>query len=81
PAEIEVTTEGLKVHSVPGNDAPVIGVVLQGSKHKVLEGDEWQWMQIEVSRWDETQYHVTNQNRGWVYGKPGLVRVVSRRWW
>ncbi len=81
PTEIEVTAPELNVRAGPNPRDPVLGVIAKGSKHKVLAQNERQWMQIEVIRWDETYQHANDQNRGWVNGNPGYVRVVSRRWW
>jgi serine/threonine protein kinase len=85
PTEIEVTAIGLNVRAGPNPRDPVLGVVTKGSRHRVLARANQDWLQIEVDQWDETAPHVTDQNRGWVYGNldgnPGNVRVVSRRFW
>ncbi len=81
PTEIEVTAPGLNVRLGPSPRDPVLGVVAKGSKHRVLVITEQRWMQIEVGQWDETVPHVSDQNRGWVYGNPDYVRVVSRKLW
>jgi serine/threonine protein kinase len=87
PAEIEVVTEALNVRAGPSDSERELGAVPKGSRHKVLSVGEKhpvsgnQWIQIEVSVWEPSIERVTDQNRGWVYGKPDFVRVVSRRWW
>ncbi len=79
--EIEIVAPGLNVRAGPSPRDPAVGVVSKGSRHKVLAQTDQQWMQIEVSRWDESQPRLTGFTQGWVYGNPQYVRVVSRRWW
>jgi serine/threonine protein kinase len=87
PTEIEIITDALNVRAGPSNSEKELGAVPKGSRHKVLAvGEKYPvsgnlWIQIEVSVWESSMAHVTDQNRGWVYGKPDFVRVVSRRWW
>jgi serine/threonine protein kinase len=85
PTEIEVTTPSLNVRAGPSPRDPVLGAIARGSRHRVLANTNQDWLQIEVNTWDETASHVTDQNRGWVYGNldgnPANVRVVSRRLW
>jgi hypothetical protein len=87
PKEIEVVTLAVNVRTGPSDSDAPLGIVARGSRHKVLtmtakhpvSGNSW--MQIEVSKWEEYMAPGTQQNIGWVYGDPNLVRVVSRRWW
>lgn len=79
--ELEVLAPGLNVRAGPSPRDPAIGVVSKGSRHKVLAQTDQKWMQIEVSRWDESQPRLSGYNQGWVYGNPQYVRVVSRRFW
>ncbi len=85
PTEVEVTAPGLNVRSGPSPRDSVLGVVGRGSRHRVTAKTSQDWLQIEVSQWDESMSHVTDQNQGWVYGNldgnPSNVRVVSRRFW
>ena len=81
PTEIEVTTLSLNVRLGPSPRDAVLGVVPRGSRHRVLAHTDQQWMQIDVGQWDETVPHVYDQTRGWVYGHPDYVRIVSRRFW
>jgi serine/threonine protein kinase len=80
--KIEVMAGGLHVRLEPmGQD---LGVVAKGSRHRVLEQPNQNWLLIEVSQWSELYPHA-DTNKGWVYGNldgnPPNVRVVSRRWW
>lgn len=79
--EIEIIWPSLNVRVGPSMRDPVIGVVSKGSRHKVLARTEQNWMQIEVSEWDQAQARLPGYNQGWVYGNPQFVRVISRRWW
>jgi serine/threonine protein kinase len=81
PSRIEVVTEGLNVRAGPGTQNASLGVVKKGSRHRVLAGEEQNWLQIEVSEWDESAPHVSDQAQGWVYGSAKNVKVVGRRWW
>jgi serine/threonine protein kinase len=85
PTEIEVTAPGLNVRSGPSPRDAILGVIGKGSRHRVRAKTNHDWLQIEVSQWDESISHVTGQNQGWVYGNldgnPSNVRVVSRRFW
>ncbi len=82
PTEIEVVTQGLNVRLDP--NGRVLGTVARGSRHRVLEQLNQDWIQIEVSQWSELTTHA-DTNKGWVYGNldgnPPNVRVVSRRLW
>jgi serine/threonine protein kinase len=80
PSRIEVMADNLNVRAGPSARESSLGVVLEGSRHRVLNGDEDGWMQIEVSHWDESQPHVY-ERRGWVNGSSKYVKVVGRRWW
>jgi len=80
--EIEVVTGGLRVRLEPmGQD---LGVVAKGSRHRVLEQPNQNWLLIEVKEWSELYPHA-DTNKGWVYGNldgnSPNVRVVSRRLW
>ncbi|MBK6799690.1 MAG: protein kinase [Acidobacteria bacterium] len=81
PTEIEIVSVGLNVRYGPSMRDSVMGVIAKGSRHKVMTQTSQQWYQIEVGQWDETNPHVQDQNRGWVYGSSDFVRVVSRRVW
>jgi serine/threonine protein kinase len=89
PTKIQITTENLNVRLKPsGSDDKknIIGIIAQGTIHKVLRLDGVNWMYIEVSEWRElNDPNNTNGNRGWVYcdldGNPPNVKVVARRWW
>jgi serine/threonine protein kinase len=87
PTEIEIVTQSLYVRAGPDDSEKDMGAVPRGSRHKVVALDDkqsasgTQWILIEVSVWDPAFPHIPGQNRGWVYGKPDFVRVVSRRWW
>ncbi len=95
PTEVEVKTQKLRVRSGPSMNDRTIGLVLMGTRHKVVAGEAagsapassavmpgpGVWIQIEVSEWDETSPHdqLPNGTRGWVYADPGYIRTVSRR--
>jgi uncharacterized protein YgiM (DUF1202 family) len=88
PGEIEVVTDNVNVRTgMTMSDESILGSIAKGSRHKVLSVHEktpespYPWFQIEVSRWERYDALGARQNIGWVYGKPELVRVVSRRWW
>ncbi|MBO0800632.1 MAG: hypothetical protein J2P31_17575, partial [Blastocatellia bacterium] len=87
PTEIEVVPESLNVRAgMMKSDESILGVIAKGSRHKVLSVNEkypgaTPWIQIQVSRWEKYTAPGQQQNTGWVYGDPNLVRVVSRRWW
>jgi serine/threonine protein kinase len=81
PREIEVIAEGLNVRfGLTKSQESILGYVAKGSRHKVLAVKD-KWIQIEVSKWERYEAPGAQQNVGWVYGDPDLVRVVSRRWW
>ncbi|MEY4166725.1 MAG: hypothetical protein RIR52_549 [Acidobacteriota bacterium] len=81
PTEIEVITQALRVRYGPSMQDRTMGVVLRGTRHRVVTSLDQGWMQIEVSQWDESNPHepVNGVVQGWVYADPGYVRVVSRR--
>jgi serine/threonine protein kinase len=85
PTKIEITTENLNVRNGPGGAYERIGVISQGSRHKVIQQLDKNWMEIEISQWTEIVSDSANENRGWVYsnldGNPANVRVVSRKLW
>ena len=80
PTEIEVVTPGLNVRMGPSMRDPVLGVAPKGSRHRVVTRSE-QWMQIDVGAWEESEPHVADRARGWVYARSDYVRVVARRLW
>jgi len=81
PREIEVTITQLNVREGPSMNYNAIGVVAQGTRHKVISRND-QWLQIEVGQWMQLNPGVPlDSKQGWVYGNPDYVRVVSRRWW
>ncbi len=81
--QIEVLTDGLNVRQGPGREFGSLGVVLKGSKHKLLKSSDNGWVQIEVSEWSPNDPHVTDQKQGWVNGDPKLklIDVSSRGLW
>jgi serine/threonine protein kinase len=81
--EIEVVTEGLNVRLEPMGQG--LGVIAKGSRHRVLEQPNKNWLLIEVKEWSQLYPHA-DTDKGWVYGNldgnSPNVRVVSRRlWW
>ena len=74
--EIEVVVSALNVRSGPGASEPVLGVIARGSRHPLLTVNRQQWMQIEVTQWDETFPHPPRKAQGWVYGSAEYIRVV-----
>lgn len=81
PTEVEVITQALRVRYGPSMQDRTMGVVLRGSRHRVVTSMPQGWMQIEISQWDETSPHEQGAGvaQGWVYADPDYVRVVSRR--
>ena len=82
--EIEVVSQALNVRQGPNMREPILGEIELGSRHRILGGDEYGWLQIEVSRWSRAMPD-TQTNVGWIYGNldgnQKHIRVVSRRWW
>lgn len=80
--EIEVVAGGLHVRLEPMGQE--LGVVAKGSRHRVLEQPNQNWLLIEVKQWSELYPHA-DTDKGWVYGNldgnSPNVRVVSRRLW
>ena len=74
--EIEVVVSALNVRGGPGASEPVLGVIARGSRHPLLMVNRQQWMQIEVTQWDETYPHPPRKAQGWVYGSAEYIRVV-----
>jgi serine/threonine protein kinase len=74
--EVEVVVSALNVRGGPGPSEPVLGVVPRGSRHPLLTVNQQQWMQIEVTEWDETYPHPPRKVQGWVYGSAEYIRVV-----
>lgn len=81
PSRIEITIEKLNVRAGPSSQSAVLGVVAKGTRHRVLDETEQGWMQIEVSQWDESEPHVSDQKQGWVAGTSRNVKVIGRRAW
>lgn len=79
--EIEITISSLPVRNRPSVRATKLGELANGSRHRVLTKNDDGWLQIEVSQWSKLELGAGEQNRGWVDGNSGNVRVVSRRWW
>ncbi|NDD65149.1 MAG: serine/threonine protein kinase, partial [Acidobacteria bacterium] len=81
PTQIEVITQALRVRYGPSMQDRTMGVVLRGTRHRVVTTTEQGWMQVEVSQWDESTPHDPQGGvvQGWVYADPDYVRVVSRR--
>lgn len=67
-AQAEIMLTNLNVRTGPGLQYDVIGVVAQGSRHRILEhGDGW--LRIEVSQWSSdptVQAPVGGQKQGWI---------------
>ncbi|MDX2032611.1 MAG: protein kinase [Blastocatellia bacterium] len=84
PIEIEVVSQALNVREGPSMQEQKLGEIEQGSRHRILGGDEYGWLQIEVTRWSKAMPD-TQTNVGWIYGNldgnPKHIRVVSRHWW
>lgn len=80
--EIEVVASGLHVRLGPMGQE--LGVIAKGSRHRVLEQPNQNWLLIEVKEWSELYPHA-DTDKGWVYGNldgnSPNVRVVSRRLW
>lgn len=83
PTEIEVITPALNVRNGPSMQDRPMGVVLKGSRHRVITNTAQGWMQIEVSQWDEATPHDQSGAvvQGWIYADSDYVRTVSRRFW
>jgi serine/threonine protein kinase len=81
PSRIEITIEKLNVRNGPSLQSAVLGVIAKGSRHRVLHETEQGWMQVEVSQWDESEPHVSDQKQGWVAGTARNVKVIGRRAW
>jgi len=86
PTEVEVITQALRVRSGPNINERTMGIVLRGTRHRVVMpvtagGSTPGWMQIEVGQWDEASPHdqSTGGIRGWVYADPEYIKIVSRR--
>jgi hypothetical protein len=75
--EVEVVVSALNVRSGPGSSEPVLGVIPRGSRHPLLGVTRQQWMQIEVTQWDDAFPHPTEKVHGWVYGSPEYIRQIS----
>lgn len=75
--EIEVVVSALNVRSGPGASEPVLGVISRGTRHPLLTVTRQQWVQIEVTQWDETYPHPPRKAQGWIYGSPDYVRVLD----
>ncbi len=80
-SRIEVVAEELNVRGVPSTNGDYMGVVVKGTRHRVLAENEQGWMKIEVSEWNEAEKHVSDQRQGWINGNPRYVKVIGRRWW
>ncbi|MFN0087913.1 MAG: protein kinase domain-containing protein [Blastocatellia bacterium] len=84
PTEIEVVSQALNVREGPSMQDRKLGEIEQGSRHRTLGGDEYGWLQIEVTRWSKAMPD-TQTNVGWIYGNldgnQKHIRVVSRHWW
>ena len=78
---IEVLAEELNVRDAPSMQGDYMGVIVKGSRHRVLAENEQGWMKIEVSEWNEAERHVSDQKQGWINGNPRYVKVVGRRLW
>ncbi|GEM_PF-201688 len=80
--EIEVLSLELNVRKRPMGQE--LGVIAKGSRHRVLEQPNKNWLLIEVSQWGRL-YTQSDSNEGWVYadldGNQPNVRVVSRKFW
>jgi uncharacterized protein YgiM (DUF1202 family) len=74
--EIEVVVSALNVRGGPGASEPVLGVIARGSRHPLLTVNRQQWMQIEVTQWDETYPHPPRKVQGWVYGSGDYIRIL-----
>jgi hypothetical protein len=81
PRQIEVTANAVNVLTRPSARATKLGEIPNGSRHLVLTKKDDGWLQIEVSHWSKMEPNAGEQNRGWVDGNSGNVRVVSRQWW
>ena len=81
PSRIEVLPQKLNVRNSPGRQAAVLGVISQGSRHRVLAENEQGWVRIEVSEWDESEPHVNDQKQGWVSATAKDVKVIGWRAW
>lgn len=81
PTELEVITPALRVRYGPSKYDRTMGIVLMGSRHRVVTTTPEGWMQIEVSKWGEKSSHdlLDGVQQGWVFADPGYIRVVSRR--
>lgn len=87
PTEIEVLSPQLNVREGPGMRYDDIGTISISSRHRVIGGDETNWLQIEVTGWNSVRPDKDpnkTSNVGWVYGNldgnQPHIRVVSRRW-
>ena len=80
PSRIEVVTDNLNVRDMPSIKGASLGVVAQGSRHRVLGESNNGWLQIEVSEWSPT-VPMNDQRRGWVSGNSRDVKVIGRRAW
>lgn len=81
PRQIEITASALNVRTKPSARATKLGEIANGSRHRVLTRNDAGWLHIEVSHWSKMEPDAGEQNRGWVDGNSGNVRVVSRQWW
>jgi hypothetical protein len=83
PTEIEVITPALRVRYGPSMQDRTMGVVLKGTRHRVITSTEQRWMQIEVSQWDESTPRDQSEamGQGWIYAHPDYIKIVSRRFW
>lgn len=80
-SRIEVVADNLYVRTGPNMREAALGVVAQGTRHRVLTENESGWLRIEVSAWNEAEPHANDQRQGWVNGNPRNVKVIGRRWW
>lgn len=80
PSEIEIVGNvAVRNCAGTGADCPIIGAVLPGSRHKVIDQASNGWYRIEVSQWDPDTDHLPFNSRGWVTDNKRYVRVVDRK--
>jgi len=82
--EIEIVLKGLNVRAEPSKNADVLGWVAQGTRHRVLDQPNENWLRIRVSEWSKKTLDA-DTDEGWVNGdldgNSPAVRVVSRKFW
>jgi serine/threonine protein kinase len=78
PSQVEILREKMNVRESNSQRSASLGLIIGGSRHRVVDDDENGWLRIEVSRWDESTPH-TQDKIGWIYA-PGNAKVTARRW-